>query len=87
MATALADYPILPLRAGVRLSEGPRTIGGAPSWTLQDPVTGRDFRLGWPEFEMLRRWALGSAPRIAAAIHDETVLSMTTLMQFPARRA
>jgi putative peptide zinc metalloprotease protein len=46
---------LLPLRDELTLHEGPRTLDGAPTWTLHDPVTNRFFRIGWLEFEILSR--------------------------------
>lgn len=64
------------LREELRLHEGPRDNQGAPSWTLEDPASGQFFRLGWAEVEMLGRWTLDDAPRIARQISDRTTLQL-----------
>jgi putative peptide zinc metalloprotease protein len=59
------------------LRPGPSLRGGAPSWTLYDPVANRYYRLGWLEFEILCRWHLGSSAEIANRIERETTLRPT----------
>ncbi len=66
--------PWPPLRDELRLSQGPPSPQGAPTWTLQDPAAHRFFRIGWLEFEVLSRWRLGSAQAIGQAIRNETTL-------------
>ena len=43
---------------------------------VQDPVGNRFFRIGWVEFEVLSRWSLGDAGRIAASITADTPLAI-----------
>jgi|AGTN01.3.fsa_nt_gi Membrane-fusion protein len=64
------------LRRDLRLHEGPRLHDGSPSWTLEDPVRGHYFRIGWAEAEMLARWALGEAEAVAEAVSHGTTLSL-----------
>lgn len=64
-----------PLRDELQLHPGPADGAGAPTWTIQDPVRNRFFRIGWPVFEMLSRWHLGSPSAIAAAVAAETTLN------------
>ncbi|RAU20267.1 peptidase M50 [Paramagnetospirillum kuznetsovii] len=64
-----------PLRDELHLHPGP-VQGGAPSWTLQDPVRNRFFRIGWPIFEILARWHLGEPSVIAQAVSSETALDL-----------
>lgn len=64
------------LREEITLHRGPRTPDGAPSWTLEDPVANRFFRIGWAEFEMLSRWHLGDAGTIATSIATQTTLEV-----------
>src|SRR5688572_4522776 len=66
-----------PLREELVIERGPSLRGGAPSWTLYDPVTNRFYRIGWLEFEILCRWHLGSAEEIAKRIASETTLRPT----------
>lgn len=64
------------LREELRLHRGPRDASGAPGWTLEDPASGQFFRLGWAELEMLKRWGLGCAQRIAEQISAGTTLEL-----------
>ncbi|WP_341668522.1 HlyD family efflux transporter periplasmic adaptor subunit [Alcaligenes sp. SDU_A2] len=45
-----------PLRQDLQLHAAARNTDGSPAWMIQDPVTNRFFRIGWLEFELLRRW-------------------------------
>src|SRR4051794_40169512 len=72
-----AAMRLLPLRDELTLHEGPRTLDGAPTWTLHDPVTNRFFRIGWLEFEILSRWDLGDIEQIAADIAAQTTIPAT----------
>ena len=51
-----------------------RNRDGSPAWHLADPVRNQFFRIGWLEFEILRRWHLGDPSRIAEAVAAETTL-------------
>ena len=64
------------LRDELALHPGPPSADGAPSWTLEDPARGRYFRLGWAEIEMLARWDRDDPAVIAAAITQETTLTV-----------
>jgi len=69
---------LLPLREDLRLHESSPDRDGAPSWSIQDPVTNRFFRIGWLEYECLLRWsgaAGNSAAAIAADIASHTPLA------------
>ncbi len=44
-----------PLRRDLILHRGPE-IDGQPTWTLQDPLRNRFFRLGWQERLLLNHW-------------------------------
>jgi putative peptide zinc metalloprotease protein len=63
---------LAPLREDLRLLQGPATAEGAPTWTIEDPARGRFFRIGHEGFEILSRWRMGSARRIAEAVNAET---------------
>lgn len=71
------EVKLPPLRDELSLSPGPRAPDGSPTWTIQDPATGRFFRLGWMEFEVLLRWTLGRPSAIAEAIRSNTALRPT----------
>lgn len=66
--------PVMPLREDLGLYPGPRTPEGAQTWTLHDPPRNRYFKLGWLEFELLKRWKRGNADAIAAGVNAETAL-------------
>lgn len=69
--------PQLPLlREDVVLEPGPTLRGGAPSWTLHDPVRNRFFRISWIEFEILCRWRFRRAQAIVDGVNRETALSI-----------
>ena len=68
-----ADVPLPPLREDLRLSEAASGSNGEPAWVIQDTVINRFYRIGWLEFECLRRW--GRSPRqISEQIADDTAL-------------
>lgn len=49
---------------------------GSPGWVLHDAAANRFYRLGWPAFEILSRWPLGTAEAIVADIHASTTLQL-----------
>lgn len=76
-----------PLRDDLRLLSGPPMEDGTTTWTLQDPVRNRFFRVGWSEFQILSRWSLGTADEVVAGVNRETTLDVSetdvrTLEQF-----
>lgn len=74
-----AQHSSLPkLRQELALLPGPHSADGSPTWMLHDPSANRYFRLGWLEFEVLKRWQLGSAEAIIDAF-DENALFRPTL--------
>lgn len=66
-----------PLRDELELLPGPPSAEGWPTWTLHDPMRNAFFRIGWPAFEILSRWRLGTPDAIADAIRSETTLDTT----------
>lgn len=64
------------LREELALLPGPALADGQSSWTLHDPVRNLFFRLDWPSFEVLRRWAWGDAEKIAQDISETTTLQL-----------
>lgn len=62
------------LRDELDLHPAPPAADGAPAWTLADPARNRFFHLPWLVAEILARWHLGSAERIAQAVVGETTL-------------
>lgn len=67
-AQALA---IAPLREELILHPGPTDWQGAPSWTLEDPLRDRYYRIGWLEKALLSHWALGDANAIIARVNQQ----------------
>ncbi len=63
-----------PLREDLKLFEAPEDAFGAPTWTLEDPISGQFYRLGWHEMEMLARWSLNSAQAIVEDICQHLAL-------------
>ncbi|KZN12266.1 HlyD family efflux transporter periplasmic adaptor subunit [Marinomonas sp. TW1] len=66
------------LREDLRLFEGPADAFGAPTWTLEDPVSGRFYRLDWFEMEVLARWSFKNAQVIASDICQQLTLFVST---------
>lgn len=64
-----------PLREDLALHPGPARGDGAPTWMIEDPLKGRYYRIGWLEFEVLNRWHLGDARRLAGQVAQETLLT------------
>jgi putative peptide zinc metalloprotease protein len=62
------------LREDLILIPGASNRSGAPSWTLQDPAAGQFYRLGWLEFEILKRWHIKNAQHILDDVHRSTLL-------------
>jgi len=69
--------PLPPLREDVTLIPGPRALDGSPTWTIVDPAAGRFVRVGRLEFEIVARWPLGTADKIAESLRRDTTLSAT----------
>jgi putative peptide zinc metalloprotease protein len=59
------------LREELCLHAGPAAADGAPTWTLQDPVTNRFFRIDWPTFLILSHWHAGNPECIAEQVSTE----------------
>lgn len=76
IAAQLAQQMALPpLREDLQLHPGSTQKDGSPSWTIEDPLRGRFFRIGWLEFEVLQRWHLGDARQVTTAVAQETLLT------------
>ncbi|MBN3340859.1 HlyD family efflux transporter periplasmic adaptor subunit [Pectobacterium brasiliense] len=65
-----------PLRDELILHAGPANRDGSPSWTLEDPLRGLYFRIGWAEMAMLSRWSMGNAARIVADVNQTSALML-----------
>ena len=68
--------PLPALREELCLHAGPPAANGAPTWTLQDPVSNRFFRIDWPTFLILSHWHAGDPQRIAAEVSAEAPLEV-----------
>ncbi|MDE8754381.1 HlyD family efflux transporter periplasmic adaptor subunit [Pectobacterium polaris] len=65
-----------PLRDELILHAGPANRDGSPSWTLEDPLRGLYFRIGWAEMAMLSRWSMGNAAQIVAEVNQTSALTL-----------
>ncbi|KHT42745.1 HlyD family efflux transporter periplasmic adaptor subunit [Pectobacterium brasiliense] len=65
-----------PLRDELILHAGPANRDGSPSWTLEDPLRGLYFRIGWAEMAMLSRWSMGNASQIVADVNQTSALTL-----------
>ncbi|MBA0213426.1 HlyD family efflux transporter periplasmic adaptor subunit [Pectobacterium brasiliense] len=65
-----------PLRDELILHAGPANRDGTPSWTLEDPLRGLYFRIGWAEMAMLSRWSMGNAAQIVADVNQTSALTL-----------
>ena len=62
----MPDLPVL--RDDLELFPGPKARGGAPTWTVYDPVRSRYFRIGHTAFDLMSRWHLRDWTRISDAV-------------------
>lgn len=70
--------PAMPrLREDIALLPGPHAADGDKSWLIHDPVRNAFFRIGWQEFEILSRWGDAVPASIAAAVNQDTSLTVT----------
>ena len=65
--SAAEERPPLRLRKELRLLPGEREQDGAPVWLLHDPLSGRYFRLGEEQVELLHHLEAGEPAAIAGA--------------------
>ncbi|MBN3262206.1 HlyD family efflux transporter periplasmic adaptor subunit [Pectobacterium brasiliense] len=65
-----------PLRDELILHAGPANRDGSPSWTLEDPLRGLYFRIGWAEMAMLSRWPMGNAAQIVTDVNQTSALML-----------
>ena len=62
------------LREDLTLYPGPADQGGAPTWTLHDPVRNQYFQIDWVAFEIISRLDLKDAGVICNLIGQQTTL-------------
>ena len=65
---------LIALRKELLLSSAPLQEGGAPSWTIEDPVRNLFFRIGRKEMELLARWDSGDGHQLIQHLKQETGL-------------
>lgn len=66
-----SKIPVDRLRDELILHPGPTDWQGAPSWTLEDPLRDRYFRIGWLEKTLLAHWSLGDADAIIQQVNHQ----------------
>jgi len=69
--------PLLRLRSDLTLLPAEQSNKGLPSWTLYDPLRGKFYRIGWVEFELLKRWNSGVGDAIIQQVNRETTIRAT----------
>ena len=67
-----------PLREELSLHDGPCASDGSPTWSLQDPVRNRFFRIDWPTFLILSHWHLGNPRAICEAAMSDAPVELDT---------
>ncbi|WP_239479933.1 biotin/lipoyl-binding protein [Actibacterium sp. 188UL27-1] len=48
---------------------------GSPAWIIHDPIANKFHRIGWLQFEILKRWGLGDPKVVARDISHSTTLT------------
>ena len=56
------------LRQELQVNRGAPLVGGAPSWTIFDPINHAFFEIGQREFEILSLWHLGELNKLVAVL-------------------
>jgi len=62
------------LRQDVEIYSGTKSYEGMPTYVLHDKWKNKFVNIGWLEFEILSRWGLKDAKKIASSICNETTL-------------
>lgn len=70
------NRPLPPIRQDLAIHKAPDAPDGSPCWHLHDPAANQFYQLGWVAFEVLSRWALGTASAVVDAVCDETTLDI-----------
>lgn len=65
------------IRDDLKLFEASANRDGSPAWMIHDPVNNRFIKIGWLEFELISRWALGDPRLIAVAVRQDTMMQPT----------
>ncbi len=77
MNAIVQDFPLPELREDLQLLEGPCASDGSPSWNIFDSIRNRYFRIGWPAFQLLSRWSVGTVNKLIKIITEETTFRVT----------
>lgn len=64
------------LRKGLTYTFSDYDFEGRPQWLIHDSGRNKFFIIGWPEYEMLMRWDLGSPQAVIDAVNSETTLNV-----------
>jgi putative peptide zinc metalloprotease protein len=64
----LIKVPLPKLRQELQITRGAPLLGGAPSWTIFDPIHHMFFEIGQREFEILSLWHLGDLNKLASTL-------------------
>ena len=65
-----------PLREELSLHDGPSASDGSPTWSLQDPLRNRFFRIDWPTFLILSHWHLANPRAICEAVMNDAAIEL-----------
>ncbi len=71
------DLKLPPLREDIQIVQGAPTDDGMPTWTIIDPVRNKYFQIGWVPYQLLSRWACGSAEQLVKTVTSETTCQVT----------
>lgn len=51
---------------------------GKPQWTIHDATRNKFFIIGWPEYEIVKRWSLGDPEKIINEVNEQTTLNVNS---------
>ncbi|MEM6781891.1 MAG: hypothetical protein AAF569_08515, partial [Pseudomonadota bacterium] len=71
------DIPVPLLRQDLNIYKGGQDLDGAPTWKIYDPLSDNYFKIGWLEFEIIKRMSdYKMISQIVKSINDETTLDV-----------
>lgn len=62
------------LRKGITFAFNDYDKEGKPQWLIHDANRNKFFIIGWAEYELLERWAIGDVEELIEAVQRETTL-------------
>jgi putative peptide zinc metalloprotease protein len=62
------------LRKGLKLTFSDYDLDGKPQWLIHDAGRNKFFIIGWLEYELLKRWELGTPEAVLESVNRETTL-------------